>query len=268
MLLTSLQNPRIKRVLKLKTSRGRRASHLTLIDGWREIRAAFRSGIDLPEVFVCPEGPPSARVWSLAKQMAKRGSHVFEVTRKVYDKLAYGERQDGLVAVARPVRGHLDDLDFSRLGTCLVLENIEKPGNLGAVLRTCDAAGVDAVLMTGTKTDIYHPNVIRASLGTVFHIPVVSCDAERACAQLKSHGVPIVAAVCQAETLYTDISFRAPVAIVLGSEEKGLSPFWLRHSDHQVRIPMRGSADSLNVSVSAALLVYEALKQHSDFSPS
>jgi len=261
MLITSLQNPRIKQVLKLRTSRARKLRGLTLIDGSREILTAFRSGADLQEIFVCPRFFDQHAYGFLLRQAAVKRIPVHEVSPRIYAKLSFGDREDGLVAVCHPRRWQLNDCDFSRISLCLILEGIEKPGNLGAILRTADAAGVQAMLVTETKTDIYHPNVIRASMGTVFRVPAVICGNLEAHKLLQENGLQIIATVCQADTVYTDIRFLDPTAIVLGSEEKGLSRFWTTHADWQVKIPMQGSADSLNVSVSAALLVYEALRQ-------
>jgi len=263
MLITSLQNPRIRQVLKLKTSRGRKANGLTLIDGSREVSVALHSGAQLQEIFFCPECLDQREGDSLLKQLISLRIPLQEVSAKVYRKISFGEREDGLLAVCRPHRHQLDNFDFTSVSLCLVLEGIEKPGNLGAILRTCDAAGVQALLVTEVKTDIFHPNVIRASVGTVFRIPVITCGSSEARDYLKKNRIQIVSTVCQSEEIYTDVDFRDPTAIVLGSEEKGLSLFWKEQADRQVKIPMQGIADSLNVSVSAALLVYEVLRQRS-----
>ena len=185
----------------------------------------------------------------------------FTVSSSVYEKIAVRGGSEGVVAVMRMRDTRLEDLKTGDSPLLLVLESVEKPGNLGAVLRSADASGVDAVLLCDPLTDIYNPNVIRASLGAFFSVPSVCCSSGEACAWLKSHGISILTAQLQDSRLYYDCDMVRPTAIVLGTEDKGLSTFWRERADAHIRIPMTGTMDSLNVSVSAAILAFEAVRQ-------
>jgi TrmH family RNA methyltransferase len=186
---------------------------------------------------------------------------VFDTSCSVFDKIAYGDRKDGVVALVEPPELKLSDLNLKENPLIVVFERVEKPGNLGAVLRTADGAGVDALIVTDALVDPFNPNVIRASLGAAFSVPTVVCTNEEAAAFFRAKAIATVAAVVQAEDFYDKRDWATPSAIILGSEEKGLSPFWLKNADVTVRIPMLGKVDSLNVSVSAAVMIYEAVRQ-------
>ena len=194
--------------------------------------------------------------------MAKNIESV-EVSAKVLEKLAYGERHEGIIAVIKTPLLSLKDLKLSKEPLVVVLESLEKPGNLGAVLRTCDGVGVEAVLVCDPKTDVYNPNVIRSSTGTIFSIPVVCGSSSEISSFLKSKKIKICASTPAATKSYTQADFKGAWALVLGSESEGLSDFWLKLADLTVKIPMNGLADSLNVSISAAVILYEALRQRS-----
>jgi len=254
--ITSFQNALIKQALGLREARDRREQKMTIIDGVREIKRALEAGVILDKVFYVKgqNGP-------LLKQLTDRKIEIVEVGDKVIEKLAYGDRHEGIIAVAKTPVKTLRDLKLSGQPLLVVLESLEKPGNLGAVLRTCDGVGVEAVLVCDLKTDIYNPNVIRSSTGVVFSIPVVCTTAEEISAFLKSKKIKICASQPLADQLYTRVDFKGAWALVLGSEDRGLSDFWLQAADMAVKIPMNGQADSLNVSISAAIILYEALRQ-------
>lgn len=244
-----------KEIIALREPKARRETGLTLIDGAREIQQALAAGVEVQKI-----------IYSKRYQVpfGKKVDGTFvEVSDKVFAKLAYGERSGGVVAVARVRPRTLDSLKLSANPLVVVVESIEKPGNLGAILRTCDGAGADALLIGDPKTDIYNPNVIRASLGAVFTVPVVAGANADISAFLKQKGIKMLGTFPDAKEAYTRANLKGPLAIVLGTEDKGLSKFWQDKCAIKVRIPMRGKADSLNVSVSAAVVLYEALRQRS-----
>jgi TrmH family RNA methyltransferase len=257
--ITSLQNGLIKKALGLREARDRREAGMTIIDGVREIKRAFEAGIVLDKVFFVKDSHPD-----LLKQLSLKKVELIEVSGQVMDKLAYGQRHEGLVALGQTPSMALKDLKLSARPMVVVLESLEKPGNLGAVLRTCDGVGAQAVLVCDPKTDVYNPNVIRSSTGAVFSIPVVCAGHEEVASFLRSKGISICAAAPAAKKLYTQADLKGPLALVLGSEDKGLSDYWLKFADMTVKIPMQGHADSLNVSISAAIILYEALRQRMD----
>lgn len=250
-LLTSSQNSKIKDLIALETkSRERRARGLFVVEGVREYLRAVAAGFETETLFVregvsLPELPDPD----------------FRIGAGVYEKIAYRGGTEGVVAVMRMKERTLDALTLSGRPLLLVLEQVEKPGNLGAVLRTADAAGADAVLVCDPLTDLYNPNVVRASLGALFSVPVVACTSETACAWLKARGIAILTAQLQDSKLYYDTDMVRPTALVFGAEDKGLSPFWREQADAHIRVPMAGMMDSLNISVSAAILAFEAVRQ-------
>jgi TrmH family RNA methyltransferase len=254
--ITSFQNEGIKKAQALREARERRAQGMTIIDGAREIKRAFEAGIIIERVFYV-KGHQEA----LLKQLSGRRTETLEVSDKVMEKLAYGERHEGIIAIARTPVLTLKDLKLSAHPMVVVLESLEKPGNLGAVLRTCDGVGVDAVLVCDPKTDVYNPNVIRSSTGVIFSIPVVCAGALEISSFLKSKKIKICATTPAAQKLYTQADLKGAWGLVLGSEDQGLSDHWLTHADIKIKIPMNGYADSLNVSTSAAIILYEALRQ-------
>ncbi len=258
--IISLQNPGIKRIARLRSKKARDAKNLTIVEGVREVRQALAAGFRFSAVYVCVEGvyhcPPEIIVELEAAKV-----RVFDTSCTVYDKIAYGDRIEGVLALVEPPEIRLEDLKFKDSPHVVVLERVEKPGNLGAILRTADAAGVDAVIVCDELCDIHNPNVIRASLGAIFAVATVSCTSPEALAFFRARGIKTVAAVVQAEGDLYAADLKGPIAIVMGSEDKGLSDFWIRNADVKVRIPMTGRVDSLNVSVSAAIMVFEAVRQ-------
>ena len=259
--ITSRQNERVKAASKLRTSRQRTKQRRFLIDGARQIVRAIDAGIEVTEAFVCGELIESPGQQAASEQLHRVAEYCATVTPEVFAKLAFGDVVDGVVAVARTPQRKLGNLNLPPRPLVVVLEGLEKPGNVGAILRTADAAGVDAVIVADGQTDLFNPNTVRASLGTVFAANVCETTVEEVLAQCRDWRLPIVAAFPNAKRAYTEVDFRKGAAIVLGSEAAGLSPQWQPTEVQAVRLPMRGIADSLNVSATAAVLFYEAVRQ-------
>ncbi len=263
--ITSRQNVRIKEAAKLRAARQRTKQGRFLIDGIREIERALDVGIEIDEAFVCE----SLCTSEAAKELGRRlmpANHA-DVTAEVFEKLCFGERNEGVVVVAKTPARTLEQLTLPAKPLVAVLEGLEKPGNVGAILRTADGAGVDAVIVAGGGTDLFNPNTIRASLGTVFARKVCVATVAETIAKLREWRLPIVATRPDAKPLYTELDYREGAAIVLGSEAKGLSTDWKQQDVRGVRLPMQGIADSLNVSATAAILFYEAQRQREPLSP-
>jgi TrmH family RNA methyltransferase len=278
--ISSPQNPRVKRVVRLSNRRQRDEWKLTVVEGVREAARALDAGIAPLEAYLCPEliagaeaSELAGRLESLAgrlqgpgqaKEPAHSGFSLFEVTPAVFDKMAVRQASGGVLLIIPYLQLDLEKLPPGESPLIVVVDGAEKPGNLGAILRTADAAGVDGLIVTSegeAGTDLHNPNTIRASLGAIFSLPLAQASFEQAAGWLRAKGISIVATTPQASTLYTDIAMSEPTAIVVGSEATGLGRGWLEAADHRVRIPMFGSVDSLNVSISAALLLYEAVRQ-------
>ncbi|HJP90274.1 MAG TPA: TrmH family RNA methyltransferase [Candidatus Limnocylindrales bacterium] len=264
--IESSANPRIKAALALRDRKGREAAGLTLVDGGREALRAFNAGAAVETAFVCRSlmtGDDARRVVEKVEQsFGPFGAAIelVEVGERAFERLAFGDRTDGVVLVVRvPERG-LDDLALPDAPLLVVTEDVEKPGNLGAILRTADAVAADAVIAAG-GTDLYNPNVIRASIGTVFSLQVAAAPASGVVAWLRLRGVRIVASRVDAARLHVDADLTGPVALVLGSEAEGLSEAWRGADVEGIRLPMLGVADSLNVSAAGAVLLYEAWRQ-------
>ena len=249
-IITSVQNARIKHVvaLQLKSSL-RREKGLFVVEGQREIEHCIACGYEITELFVIDSLGYSG------------GIPATVVTPQVYEKMAYRERTEGIIAVAKCKEHRLDDLHLKEKPLVVVIESVEKPGNLGAILRTAEAAGVDAVMVCDPLTDLYNPNLIRASIGGVFSVPVAVCSSKDCIAFLKAHKIRILTAQLQDSYDYYDYDMHEATAIVMGTESTGLTQQWREAADAHIRIPMLGRLDSLNVSVSAAILMYEAVRQ-------
>ena len=263
--LSSPHNPRIKQLLRLQQKPAeRRALGLTLVEGLREFTIAVEAGVAMAAVYACPELAGPAGVAALETLFAgvAPAPEWFEVSRPVFEKVAYREGSDGLLAVLRTPARALTDLRLPANPLVLVLEAVEKPGNLGAILRTADAAPVDAVLIGDPRTDVFNPNVIRASIGCVFTVPTVAAPVADILAFLQAKGIRTYAAALTPESRnYTEYDFGGPTALVMGTEADGLTPE-LRAACHEtIFIPMRGRIDSLNVSVATAVLTFEAVRQ-------
>ena len=267
--ITSPTNPRVKAVVKLADRRTRDATRRTVVEGVREVRLALAAGVAPVEAYLCPELIAGSEAEAAARHLvalANTGmTELFTVTPPVFEKLAYRGNSGGLLLVIAYPNPSLDALTFRAAPFVVVVEEAEKPGNLGAVLRTADAAGVDALIVPtlpgSAGTDPHNPNVISASLGAYFTVPVVTPPAEEAIAWLRRQGIALVATTPAAETLYTAADLTGPVAVVMGSEAWGLSETWLSAADVHLRIPMAGQVDSLNLSAATALLLYEVVRQ-------
>ena len=267
-LITSGQNPKIKDLLALQEkSRLRREKGLFVVEGRRELEHCLEAGYQIDTLFVCPdildltdETPLLKNVIS-TEQSERRNLTVFEVSPAVYGKIAYREGTEGIVAEVVTPELTLAKLNLPENPLVMVLEAVEKPGNLGAVLRSADAAKADAVIICDPLTDLFNPNLIRASIGAVFTVPVVTATSEEAIKFLKDRGIRILTAQLQDSVLYYDSDMRHAVALVMGTEATGLSQAWREAADAHIRIPMLGRLDSLNVSVSAAILLFEAVRQ-------
>jgi RNA methyltransferase, TrmH family len=260
-IITSLHNQRVKDAAKLRERRQREKQGRTLIDGAREIARAIDAAVELPEAFVCEPLCRSAECVDVVGRLNEAAGSVWHVSPEVFQRLAFGERAEGVLAVAVPPRRALADLKLPPGAIVAVLAGIEKPGNVGAILRTADAAGVSAVIVADPATDLYNPNTTRASLGTVFTMPLCQATSAETLPWLYARKFNIFAARVDARRNYSDVDYRQASAIVLGSEAAGLSAAWNDRQVTAVKLPMRGKADSLNVSAAAAVLFYEAQRQ-------
>jgi len=259
-LIQSTQNSRIKNIQKLFTkSKERKEQNLFVIEGAREIHLALAASYSLESVFICPELFSKTGYPEILPELPP--SILFEVSPAVFQKIAYREHSDGILALAKPKAHTLNDLNLSGNPFIIVLEAVEKPGNLGAILRTADAANVDAVIVCDTLTDVYNPNIIRSSVGCVFTVPLAVAKQQDTFSFLKENGIRIFAAELQASQEYQNTDFTPACALIMGTEADGLTEFWIGHADARIKIPMRGKIDSLNVSVSKAVLTFEAMRQ-------
>ena len=256
--IVSLQNARVKAAVRLRDRKERDETGLFLIEGYRELKRAVDAGRKIETLLICPEfflGDNEQDLIDEAK------TQVIECSPDVFRKISYRDRPDGILAIAPQVHLRLTDLKLSATPFLLVAESIEKPGNLGTILRSADAAGVDAVIVCDRTTDIHNPNVVRSSIGTLFTVPVLEASSEETLLFLKNKKMQLVAATPHAKLEFTQADFRSPLAIVVGTEQYGLSENWMQKADIAVRIPMRGIADSLNVASATTLLLYEVLRQ-------
>ena len=259
--ITSLQNPRVKTLVKLRERHERDDTGLFLVEGYREVRRALEKNIHLPELYFCPEWFLGENEPALIDQAKLAGAQLFELSKEAFAKCSYRDRPDGLLAIAPQWKHALADLKLSPHPFLLVVEAIEKPGNLGTILRSADAAGCDGVIVCDAVTDIFNPNVVRASTGVLFSVPVVVADSVTVHAWLREKGIRIVATTPDTPNVYTKVDLRGALAIVMGSEQYGLSDFWLKESNLLVRIPMAGQADSLNVAMATIITLFEAVRQ-------
>lgn len=253
MLLTSTKNPKVRRLMELQQkSAARRESGLFVVEGRRELQHCLEAGFEVETLFFCP---------SLCGEWAMPACNHYEVTPEVYSRIAYRGTTEGVMAQVRARALCLADLQLPDKPLIVVLERVEKPGNLGAILRSADAAGVTAVVVCDPLTDLFNPNLIRASLGALFTVPTVACSSAECIAFLKARHIQILTAQLQDSQPYYDTPMTQGTAIVMGTESTGLTPQWRQAADRHIRIPMLGQLDSLNVSVSTAILVYEAVRQ-------
>ena len=254
-LLTSAQNPKIKLLLELQQkSQERRQRGLFVVEGRREIERCIQSGYQIDTLFWCPEifGTEEPQV---------QGARVFQVSSDIYNKVAYRGGTEGVIAEVVAQQRTLDSLKLQKSPLVVVMEGVEKPGNVGAILRSADAANVDAVIVCDPQCDLYNPNIIRASVGAFFSVPTVACTSEKCIKWLKASGIRILTAQLQDSFFYYETDMARPTAIVMGTEATGLTDQWRQAADEHIKIPMLGIGDSLNVSVSAAILMFEAVRQ-------
>ena len=269
--ITSAQNPKIRNLLLLQEkSKARREQGLFVVEGRRELEHCLEAGYKVRTLFVCPElaGRDSFATLGMTESChseeaegRRRNLNVIEIPEALYRKAAYRESTEGVIAEVECKDLRLEDLALTENPLVMVLESVEKPGNLGAVLRSADAARADAVIVCDPLTDLYNPNLIRASLGGIFTVPTVAASSEETIAWLKARGIRILTAQLQDSSWYYDIDMTVGTALVMGTESTGLTDIWRRAADAHIRIPMLGRLDSLNVSVSAAILLFEAVRQ-------
>ncbi len=271
--VTSAQNPKIRNLLLLQEkSRARREQGLFVVEGRRELQHCLEAGFTVRTVFVCPE--VAGERWpvgaghdanvipgQVANVIPGLTGNLVEIPEALYRKVAYREGTEGVIAEVEVKERRLEDLELPENPLVVVLEAVEKPGNLGAVLRSADAARADAVIVCDPLTDLWNPNLIRASLGGIFTVPTVAATSEETIAWLKAHGIRILTAQLQDSSWYYDVDMTVGTALVMGTESTGLTDIWRRAADAHIRIPMLGRLDSLNVSVSAAILLFEAVRQ-------
>jgi trmH family tRNA/rRNA methyltransferase len=256
--ITSLQNPLIKHLFTLtQKSKQRKEQQQFLIEGKREISLALEAGYLIEQLFICPDILSEAEVEKLFS-----GYKCTAISTQVYEKLTYRSSTEGILALAHCKNHALSGVELQKAHPLvLVAEAPEKPGNIGALLRTADAAGIDAVYIANPKTDLYNPNIIRSSVGTVFTVPIFMGSSEEIRSHLQQQGFAIYCAALTASQPYDQVSYKGRTAIVVGTEDTGLSPTWLKASTQNIIIPMQGKIDSMNVSVSAAILIFEAVRQ-------
>jgi RNA methyltransferase, TrmH family len=255
--ITSTQNPKVKSLLALEKPRERRRQQLFVIEGQKEISMALAAGYTLGNLFFCDELVGIHEIPSSLRD----NKLLIPVSKEVFDKIAVREGTGGMVAVANMRVHSLDMIELSANPLVLVLEGVEKPGNLGAILRTADAANVDAVIICDPQTDFYNPNVIRSSVGCVFTKQVASATSEETIAWLKKNNISIFCTYLKASQPYHTIDYQQASAIVMGTEATGLTDVWVNNSNANIIIPMLGNIDSMNVSTAAAVVVFEARRQ-------
>jgi len=258
-IISSNQNPGIKNIVSLQKNSERRKQKLFTIEGTRELEKAIQADYEIAQIYFSEDIISQEQLIDLVGR--DTNARVFRVTGHVYNKIAYREHSGGVIALAKPKEHSLKSVIVSENPLIVVIDGIEKPGNLGAIFRTADAAGIDLMIVTDPATDLYNPNAIRASLGCVFTVPVAIATVEESTAWLKNHGIHIYCSALQASVPYNMPDYTKSCALVMGTEASGLSGVWLGHSASNIIIPMAGTADSLNVSTAAAILIFEARRQ-------
>jgi TrmH family RNA methyltransferase len=259
-IISSVKNPKVKNFRNLQNARDRKKQNLFVVEGKKEIKRTIDAGYKFNQLFYCPEILEKAFLNTISELITDEVI-LNEVTREVYNHITYRKNAEGITGWGIPRQHALKALKPGIKPLILVLERVEKPGNLGAMLRTADAAGLDAVIICDPLTDIYNPNVIRSSLGAVFTVPIGIATSPETIIWLKEHHITILCTLLAASIPYTRVDFSAPSAIVMGTEATGLSSTWLKAADRNIIIPMYGQVDSMNVSVSAGIVIFEALRQ-------
>jgi TrmH family RNA methyltransferase len=267
LLITSSQNEKIKQLIRLKDKKGRDQEGFFLIEGYREILRAHEANYPISQLFFCEKLFLGTNETTLIQKIS-RDANIFELTQELFEKCSYRDRPDGLLALAPIKRDSLSNFSSKikkrangKEPFILVAESIEKPGNLGSIFRSSDAAGVHGIIVCDRKTDVFNPNVVRASIGTLFSIPFIECGIDEALEYLKNEKIKLVAATPHAKEFFTQVDLTQPVAIAMGTEQLGLSDKMMKASDISVKIPMFGAADSLNVAAATTLMLYECVRQ-------
>ncbi|MFW5792880.1 MAG: TrmH family RNA methyltransferase [Bacteroidota bacterium] len=259
--ITSLQNEKVKNLIRLqKKAPERKEQGMFVVEGIREVSLALKNKVKPHSFFICKSIYSADSLYPIDFQNFQE-TPVYEVSPEVYNKIAYRGDTQGIMMIAHNITKTLEDITTDKNSFYMVLESIEKPGNLGAVMRTADASGISGIIICGQNFDIYNPNVIRASLGCIFTLNVIIADNNSVLTFFKKHNCKVLAAHPEGKINYSDVDYKQGTAIVMGTESEGLSSFWKENADNLIRIPMLGQIDSLNISVSAAVITYEALRQ-------
>jgi len=261
--ITSTTNPRVKHLVRLRDRRHRDDDGVFVVEGYRAVRRMLDAGVHPQELYIAPEWFQGSNEGALIDEARTHGAEIVEMAREPFAKCAYRDRPDGLLAVVPQWHTRLQDLQLPAVPFLLVVEAIEKPGNLGTILRSADAAGIHAVLVCDQVTDMFNPNVVRSSTGVLFSMPVVVTSSDEVQHFLRAQKIRTVATTPDATLLHTDADLTGPVAVLMGSESFGLSQRWLADADERVRIPMAGQADSLNVAMATIVTLFEAVRQRS-----
>lgn len=259
--ITSLQNDRIKEIIKLKDRRTRDKLEKTFLEGYRLISRALDANFQIEECYFCPELFLGSNEDSLLKKLEINGAKLIKVSSAILTKIAYRDRPEGLIAVSKVKKHPLDSIQVVKNGLYLVLESIEKPGNLGSIMRAADASGVNGILICDKRTDIYNPNVLTASTGAIFYVPFAECSSEEAVNWLNDNKIKTLATTPHTDLSYDEIDMTQPIAIVVGTEQVGLTDFWLNNCTIKTLIPMNGKIDSLNVAIATSVVLFEAARQ-------
>ena len=256
--ITSIQNPFIKSLVQLKEkAKLRKQTGTFLIEGLRELSLALKGNYEIETILFLPELIGKYQIYKLVNQ----STETIEISKEVYQKLAYRDTTEGIIAIAKTKSLLLSDLKLSENPLILVAESLEKPGNIGAILRTADAANLDAVIIANPKSDIYNPNVVRSSVGCLFTNNIATGTTSEIIAFLKEKNIRFFSATLQNSTVYHTLDYTLPTALVVGTEATGLSEEWRVAASQNINIPMQGQIDSMNVSVAAAILIFEAKRQ-------
>jgi len=259
--LTSLQNDKVKFVYKLRNRRTRDKLQLTILEGYRELSRGFQFGMKFVDLFYCSSMFLGENEMLLIDKLKDAGVNVYSVTEIILKKIAYRERPEGLIAVAKMQEHSLKSLPIKENGLYIIAEAVEKPGNLGSILRSADAVCANGVIICDKCTDLYNPNVIRASTGAIFTVPIAEASSTETYEWMKNHNIKIIAATPHSSILYSEQNLKEGIAIAVGAEQFGLSDFWLNNADINIKIPMLGDMDSLNVATATTILLYEVARQ-------
>ncbi|MEI6577078.1 MAG: RNA methyltransferase [Bacteroidota bacterium] len=257
--ITSHTNPKVKNLIKLGKGRGKDRKENFIFEGLKEIELALAAGIEIVSVYFCPEIVDADVLETIGTQVDPR--KIFSISTEIYSRIAYRDSTGGFLVLAKTQYQKLHDIKLSKNPLVLILESVEKPGNLGGILRTSDAANIDLVIICDPLTDLFNPNIIRSSLGCIFTVPTIACTTEEAQLWLKENNIKSYASDLATDHWYHELDYTGPSALIMGTEATGLSENWLNVADHRIKIPMQGKIDSLNVSTATAILVFEAMRQ-------